>query len=161
MIAEILEAKPQALNEAPAEATAGSKEGWAQLWAAWTSALPWIVLIAAVSANEAWRWRWRWARLWAADNQNVRLLWAELVHRARRARQGPRPGETPEAWSERSGDTDLAWLARQVSRTRYSTNPEPDLRLLAARTRILCRRFDRNRPRIHRAAALLFPWWPA
>jgi transglutaminase-like putative cysteine protease len=163
MIAEILDAKPQPLSEASAEGkAAGPEVAWDRIWTAWTSAFPWILVAALVTANEGWRWRWHWARLWSRDHrQKTRLRWAQFVHRARRAGQGPRPGETPEAWSARRNDSELALLANRVSRIRYSSQPEPDLdRQVAAQTRRLTRKFDRTRPRFHRAAALVFPWWP-
>jgi len=164
MIAEILEAQPRPLVEAPAaEAPAEGRVTWEAVWKAGTSALPWLLPLLLVAANEAWRQRWRWRRLTADERGRVALWWAELVWRARRARLGPLPGETPEAWAARRApfNAELPPLADQVSRARYSAHAEPGLAAaVSARARSLGARFDASRPPVHRAAGTVFPWWP-
>jgi len=164
MIAEILDAKPQPLADAP-EPTPGSerKFSWESVWTTSTSALPWAVPLLLLLVNEAWRQRWRWSRL-TAGNERARMArwWAEVVWRAHRAHQGPHPGETPEAWAVRQNDPGLEALADDVSRARYASTLEPDLgRRVAVASRAAARQFDRRRPRIHRVASMVFPWWPA
>jgi len=162
MIAEILEAKPQELAET-AEEPAPSDFSWDLVWTASTAAFPWVAVLALLIINEGWRHRWRWARLFARDSRAVvSLLWAELVFRARRSRHGPGPGETPEAWAQRSNNLELAALAAEVSRSRYAPNHEVNVPAqVAVLARNLGRSFDRLRPWGHRFAASVLPWWPA
>ncbi len=160
MIAEILEAKPQPLGETQESPRQTASPSWERLWSAWTTALPWVLLGILVAANEAWRWRWFLFRLGAPQRQRMRLLWAELVSHARRAGLGPLSGETPEAWSSRLAHSGLLTLAAQVSRARYSRTFGNLEKGSAESARSLRGEFDRARPRVHRAAAILFPWWP-
>lgn len=163
LIAEILEAQPQPLTEAPASEPPPGQPVWEQIWAAGTSAAPLALLVLLVGANEAWRHRWRWARLGAGPRRKAVLWWSELASRARRAGEGPAPGETPEAWADRTADRfpGLASLAADVSRARYAPKiPSDVLPRIAAQAALWSRRFDRLRPWFHRTASILFPWWP-
>jgi hypothetical protein len=160
MIAEILDADPKPLAEAPT-ATA-PKPVWEQLW----SSLPlwWLLPLAAVAANEFWRHRWRWARLWTRDpRRRAALSWAELAAHARRTQTGPGAGETPEAWADRirARFPELENFAADVSRARYARELPPDLvARVAAAARTAKRRFDASRPAPHRILSSVFPWWP-
>lgn len=161
LIAEILEAQPAPLTDAPA--AEAPRPVWDRLWSAGSSAAGWILLIVAVAVNEAWRHRWRLARWWARDDRRrAALWWSEVRWRARRARLGSLPGETPEAWAARcSGEEpSLAPWAAEVSRVRYAPAVPPGSQV-AALSRTLGRRLDRRRARIHRMLSLVFPWWPA
>ena len=164
MIAEILDARPHPLVEAPsASAPTEGRITWETVWKAGTSAMPWALPLLLLLANEASRQRWRWKRLVSGPRVRVASWWSELAWRARRGGRGPRPGETPEAWALRVADFDpeLQSLAADVSRARYSPHPEPDLAVrVAGRARPLGKRFDRTRSRLHRTLGLLFPWWP-
>ena len=164
MIAEILDARPQPLADADPTQGADKKMSWEVVWAAGTSALPWVVPLVLLAANEAWRHRWRWARFMAKDDRaRIARWWAEVVWRASRARQGPEPGETPEAWADRTPDSPgLKVLAAAVSRARYAREVEDDLPgRVAASSKTLGRSFDRRRPWPHRVVGGVFPWWPA
>ena len=161
MIEEILDAKPRPLEDNGTQAPAPMAT-WDSVWTAGSAALPWALGVLVLFANEAWRQRWRWARWWANDRRRMALWWAELTFRARRARRGPFPGETPEAWAARSEDENpgLTALAGEVSKARYAASWTPGQPPPGAWAKTLGRRFDRTRPRPHRLASLLFPWWP-
>lgn len=163
LIAEILQAQPQPLTDSPPAPVAPGQPSWERVWTTSVALAPWGLLVVLLGLNEGWRHRWRWARWRAFDErQRVALLWNELVYRATRAGVGPRQGETPQAWALRAseGGTELEPLAADISLARYA----PGLPLgwesrVARQTRPLGRRFDRLRPRLHRAMATLFPWW--
>lgn len=163
LIAEILDAQPAPLAEAPA--TEEAPAPWDQVWSAGSSALGWALVFLAVAANEVWRQRWRWARWWAKDERRRSMLWwAEVTGKARRARCGPQPGETPEAWAARLSDRGappLSALSAEVSRVRYSpTVPEGAVARVGELSRVIGCHFDQLRPPVHRFLAHLFPWWP-
>jgi hypothetical protein len=161
MIEEILDAHPQPLADAPVPEA--QRPMWDRLWSGLPS-LWWLLPLAAVAANEFWRHRWRWARLWTRDpRRRAALAWAELSAHARRARTGPRPGETPEAWARRLARSfpDLENFAADVSRARYSRDLPPDLAAeVKAAAATAKRRFDATRPLLHRSLSTVFPWWP-
>ncbi len=161
MIEEILDAHPQPLVDTPVPEA--QRPVWERLWAELPS-LWWLLPLAMLAANEFWRHRWRWARLWTRDpRRRAALAWAELSAHASRARTGPRPGETPEAWALRIARTfpHLENFAADVSRARYSRELPPDLaervKAAAATAR---RHFDASRPTAHRILSSVFPWWP-
>lgn len=165
LIAEILEARPQPLAENAAPVVEASGNPWSFLWSWGFSWLPTLVVFLLVLGNEAWRHRWRLGR-WATrdERKRVALRWRELVQRAHRARVGPTPDQTPEAWASQQTTHQESWraLAQDVSRARYSPFLPPGWEArVAARTTPLGRELDRSRSWFHRVASLLFPWWPA
>jgi len=162
LIAEILDAHPHPLALNKNGPATQQDDSFSMGWGGLLRAIPLLLLLMVVLANETFRTRWFWARLLIRDPRKLwAIYWSRLVSQSRRYGDGPALGATPESWSAQSPqDEALASLAAEVSRARYSASVPSAPTPLQRQTFLdLERQRFRRQPRHRRILTSLFPWW--